>query len=240
MLYQPHQIALWPRLLKAAEIDTVLQTALRELMERGAALRLSEAGYLNLGPGDMPEADYNAVRAAKLQPRGPKMQTVLTNARTMMHPWLLSFHQAYKALNGRCTDGTRALTKTVVMGKPDEWRRLAPLVLDRYYQAMLIGRTLCDAGNAGFFKEISTWLDKIANLEETMKKAGLTLPPWDMGRTWPVETPDGWVWVTDVRDTAPVAVDKLHAPEPNELVLMNYELGFAMAPIEVTVAREAS
>jgi hypothetical protein len=84
MIYQAHQVRLWPRLLKAAEIDSVLREALQDLMEKGASLVINpETGGLKLSEGVMTLEAYNTIKAAKLQPRAPKMGTVLSNARTI-------------------------------------------------------------------------------------------------------------------------------------------------------------
>jgi hypothetical protein len=245
MIYKAHQIALWPRLLKAAEIDSVLRGALQELMEKGALLEANmQTGGLSLSPGTMAPDEYQAIRVAKLAPRGAKMQTVLQTARTMGHPWSVAVMQAYNDLSERCEKARTALVKAIATGKPEDWNRIAPSALDRFWQAMSLARALLDSGKQAYWDHCSQRFAAVQDLATAMEKGGLTV---DKGpRFWPVQTPDGWLWVTDapVEDQAAALgqikpLDGMHAPAPGEPVITDWDLGQALSPIEIMQQREA-
>lgn len=243
MIYHADQIQLWPRLLEAAKIDAVLLAALQDLMQRGAGLALNESGGLQLSYGTMPEADYLVIRSEKLAPRGPKMSTVLNTARTRPHPWSQSVRDAYTGLDKRTAEGDRALQEAIThKAAADVLLRMTTRLVDRHLQAMSLARALLDSGYGAYEVHASKHLAAFQDLSKALERSGR---PFDgAGRYWPVQTPDGWLWVTDTPDAVPQPIDLggevgVRTPTPEEPAVTDWDLGRALAAIERLNQREA-
>lgn len=233
--HDPDNLMLWPRLIHAAQQDTVISEALRELMAAGARLALNlQSGGLALSAGAMPQSDYNVIRDDKLAPRRERMATYLTNARSSSHPWAQAIMQAYIDLNDRCTNGHKALEAA----RADRDRRhlISRHLLDRYQLAHLMASALYQAGYPAYWDHANRHFLNFATLEEGVRRDGLDYEV--VGKAWPVETPDGWLWMIDdprAECKADLGRDKggVRVRQETEPVLTYVELGEVIQQIEV-------
>ena len=219
MLYRAPQITLWPRLLTAAQIDPVLLEALQQLLRSGANLGLNEAGRLQLYPGDMTREAYDAVARERLTPRREKMKTILSRARDSSHPWLQSIMQAYTDLRERTVKGHAALHKQIAAQQTDKARDTLTALVERTLQAMALAQALWNGGYPAYAKSVSEHTDQYISLRELMGKIGLRHPPDDW--QWPVETPDGRLWL----------VNRTQGPGDGELRIHDGQLGEALLSV---------
>lgn len=230
------QLRLWPRLLTSAHaVDRDLETVLRDLMVRGAALELV-GGHLQLGAGNMDPAAYAQIRTGRLMPKKDRMATIQTRARTCVHPWASSIQAAYLDLSKRCAMGGAKLRDAIVAKDAAQIALLTCAVLDRNLQAQSVSMALYLAGYTGYLKSASAHTAVLIDLGETAGRSGI---PWDAATRpciWPVETPDGWIWITDHEATVPAPVDLgkggVKTPLPDELVLSDQVLGAALLPLD--------
>lgn len=241
MQYAADQAIYWPRLLTAAAVDPILASALRELMQRGASLGFNERGGLQLGPGRMTQEEYNQFKAEYLMPRGEKLRNILRRARDGAHPWLTAVQQAYTDLDNRCARGEKALHAAAQAGNRERFKACLVQITDRHYQAHMIAQALFTAGYGAYEQAINAhWNGFMEHLQGIQQ---VKLPYQITGKAWPVETPDGWIWVVDVRTTPdghpfePESVNlggdrgqKLRLSD--EPILTDWDLANILAPFE--------
>lgn len=240
MPYTRDTLPLWPRLLQAAQdTDTELRAVLQDLMERGAALTVGQQA-LQLSPGQMAQADYDQVRAAKLKPKAGRMSTILSRARSLSHPWVQPVMLAYADLKARCEAGTSKLTEATKKGDSKVVGIVAPVLLDRHLQAQSLAVVLVWAGYPAYLKAATDHISAFMDLYQAVRKAGIAYA-WT-GTSWPVQTPDGWIWVTDIpgAELRPADLGKAGVKQPlsSEPVWIDCELGTALALLDQGQRRE--
>lgn len=238
MIYtSAEQLRLWPRLLTSAhQVDPELETVLQDLMVCGAALTVVSTGALQLSPGTMDPGQYGQLRVERLMPRKERMATIQSRARTCAHPWTASVQATYLDLSQRCATGQQRLGEAVKAKDAARISLLTCAVLDRNLQARSVSMALYLAGYALYLKATSAHTEVLIDLGGAALTSGI---PWDAATApciWPVQTPDGWVWITDVAAAVPVVVDLGKAgvkhPLEGELVLSDYTLGEILLPLD--------
>lgn len=198
MLYTPETAHLWPRLIAAArEADTALADALHDLMKRGAHLSLTEQRRLKLVPGTMPETAYREALGTPDRPKYPALKDAMARARTIPHPWIPAIGAAYDLLDDLCREGDAELDAALRAKQTARAEEIAPALLDRHMQAAHVAQALGAAGYWAYMAQASRHVESWMPLYQSVHRAKI---PWEPVLAWPVETPDGWFWVTDVED----------------------------------------
>ncbi|MDP2660212.1 MAG: hypothetical protein Q8R28_05745, partial [Dehalococcoidia bacterium] len=230
-------LRLWPRLLSSAHTtDPELETALQDLMVCGAALTMVGNGVLQLGPGSMDPGRYGQIRISRLMPRKERMATIQSRARTCVHPWTASVQAAYLDLSQRCATGQKRLQEVLETKDAAKISVMTCAVLDRNLQAQSISLALYFSGYVSYLKSTSAHTEVLIGLGEVALKSGI---PWDAATRpcyWPVQTPDGWIWITDHAGTelAPVDLGKAGVKQPleGELALTDQVIGEILLPLD--------
>jgi hypothetical protein len=195
----------------------------------------------------MDKAAYQGITQGVLQPRVAKLRTIQARVATDAHPWATAIMQAYNDLNARCEKASNALQTAASKGDMKAWTTLAPAALDRYMQAMSMAQALTNAGYGGYLAQVSRLYDQVAHLGKFMQKSGLSVA--EVPRFWPVNTPDGWLWVTDYpydpvqlhAGIRPVVLEQgKPAKEPlqGEPVLADWELANVLASVELAIRQK--
>lgn len=246
MIYTLETMWLWPRFLHAARgIDADLAAVLEDLMKQGADLTLTEAGLIKLGVGRMDSGEYERIRESKLVPKAGRMGTTRDHARSRQHPWITPLTTAYADLKTRCQKGETRLKEIIKKGERDQVPAIATALQERYWQAISLANALYRAGLPAYAAEASSWVGPAVDLLEEMKRSGI---PFDLNAAWPwpVQTPDGWLWVVDKStwSEGPVSVELgrergTKTRQPDEPVVWDVDLGDALAPLEAGQRREA-
>lgn len=246
MIYTPETMTLWPRLLHAARaLDNDLADVLQDLMNTGASLTVSERGVLELKAGRLDQAAYDQVKRAKLLPKSGRMSTILNQAQSRQHPWITPLTTAYADLKTRCQKGETRLKEIIQKGDHSQIPAIATALQERYWQAISLAETLFRGGLPAYASEASSWVGPAIDLLGEMRRSGI---PFDEKGVWPwpVQTPDGWLWVVDKStwEERSVSVElgrergtKMRLPE--EPVIQDIVLGDALAPLEAGLRREA-
>lgn len=225
MIYTASTSHLWPRLIHAARAqDEDLTAVFTGLLAQRAALTLNQTGGLQLGPGEMGSEAYQQVKAEHLAPRTDAVKAVFRAARDSDHPWFASVRDAFTAMS-RAAEGGESLYSRVTTDQ--ERLRHAGNLLQLHAEAVLLANALYLAGyDVGKELDIhSTGAISAANRCRT-----LGLPAPEESRFIPLQTPDGWLRVTDALEAA---------QEPGSLTVTDEELGTILGRLDAQRMREA-
>lgn len=238
MIYRPEHIALWPRVLTAASASQQLRTILIDLMQRGAALTVNDTGGLRLDQGDCP--DYKVIRASKLAPQEAAVRQVLATARGP-HPWELALVQAYDALRKRCQEVEEVMHVATEARDAQTIAARSVQILRLHWWGELLSRVFVDAG-LGHEADVAHHRAEAAMHGRILTAAGQAVCA-DPG-PYPVDTADGWFWLTDGTNTTPAPVDLgtphgTKQPESDEPVITAMALTEALMPITEQLLRKA-
>jgi len=215
------QIPLWPRLLAAArQLDPDLAAQLDRLRVAGATLTM-DGPALRLARGSAADLDWQRVRTH------PRIGEVIRTAKSAPHPWRDALNRAYQAVHDRADRGSNCLEEAIRADDRENAPRYARVLCNVHRQALML-LTAITLGGGDEAARLNAQLvldheDDLRRLRAGMARAGIHYD--DSPQWYPIDTPDGRVWVVEATGTIP------RAAQPGDLIVTAEILGEALAPL---------